>query len=107
MPGWQFGQLPGSVGWLKSPSQGPPGDHLLTDLRADFSREVWSNAPSAAMPDQGGAEIRPPARTLSWSRTPEGSSSWRRDRGSAVSFAAAWTGSYWVCVCAGPSARVL
>ena len=76
MPGWQFGQLPGSVGWLKSPSQDPPGDHVLTDLRADFSREVWSNAPTAAMPDQGGAEVRPPARTLSWkaSRRPTVSS---------------------------------
>ncbi len=52
MPGWQFGQLPGSAGWLKSPSQGPPGDHLLTDLRADFSwhTTIVQVVPGPAMP---------------------------------------------------------
>ena len=47
----------------------------LTYLRTNFSREVWGNVERSDA-DQGGAEVRPPARTLSWkaSRRPTVSS---------------------------------
>jgi len=44
-------------------------------LAGPISREVWGNA-ELSKADQGGAEVRPPARTLSWkaSRRPTVSS---------------------------------